>query len=118
MPANQATLDRLEAVLVRLETVAAKLGIGSVPTKGSARLRSVADIQALVERVEAVADKIERQSTPGTEGKYILTLEGGFILLLKITSKEEKRKTVDQQLFFVVVGSGKIVEFYDEVGSL
>ena len=116
MPANQATLGRLEAVLARLETVAAKLGIESVPKKGSAQ--SAADIQALVERLEAVADKIEHQSTPGAAGKYILTLEGGFNLLLKITSKKETRKTVDQQVFFVVLGSGKIVEFYDEVGSL
>ena len=114
MPANQATLDKLEAVLARLETVASKLGIESVPKKGGAQ--SAADIQALVERLEAAADKIEEQSTPGTEGKYILSLEGSSILLLKIKSKKENRKTVDQQVFFVVVGSGKVVEFYDEVG--
>lgn len=65
MPANQATLGRLEAVLARLETVATKLGIEGTPKKGSAH--SAADIQALVERLEAAADKIE-QSTPGAEG--------------------------------------------------
>lgn len=65
MPANQATMGRLEAVLARLETVAAKLGIESTPKKGSAH--SEADIRSLVERLEAAADKIEQQSS-GAEG--------------------------------------------------
>ena len=69
MPANQATVGRLEAVLARLETVAAKLGIESTPKKGSAH--SEADIRSLVERLEAAADKIEQQSS-GAEGKCIL----------------------------------------------
>lgn len=75
MPANQVTLNRLEAVLARLETVAVKLGIDSPAKRGHAQ--SSADIQSLVERLEAAADKIEQQSSGG-------------------------------------VGSGKIVEFYDE----
>ncbi|CAH3018732.1 unnamed protein product [Porites evermanni] len=75
MPANQATLNRLEVVLARLETVAVKLGIDSPAKRG--HTQSSADILSLVERLEAAADKIEEQSSGG-------------------------------------VGSGKIVEFYDE----
>lgn len=72
MPANQATLSRLEAVLARLETVAAKLGIESVPKKGTAH--STADIKLLVERLEAAVEKIEQQRSLGAEGKDILSL--------------------------------------------
>ena len=67
MPANQATLSRLEAVLARLETVATQLGIESVPKKGT--VHTTADIKSLVERLEAAADKIEQQSSQGAEGK-------------------------------------------------
>lgn len=68
MPANQATLNRLEAVLARLETVAVKLGIDSPAKRGHAQ--SSADILSLVERLEAAADKIEQQSSGGV-GKCI-----------------------------------------------
>ena len=63
MPANQATLNRLEAVLARLETVAVKLGIDSPAKRG--HVQSSADILSLVERLEAAADKIEQQSSGG-----------------------------------------------------
>lgn len=57
MPANQATLNKLEAVLVRLELVADKLGQAeSSIQKGG----SQADIQALVERLEKAAGKLEQ----------------------------------------------------------
>ena len=69
MPANQATLNRLEAVLARLETVAVKLGIDSPAKRG--HVQSSADILSLVERLEAAADKIEQQSSGGV-GKSIL----------------------------------------------
>ncbi|KAL9958008.1 hypothetical protein ACROYT_G034969 [Oculina patagonica] len=66
MPANQATLGRLEAVLARLEVVAAKLGVEGSFKKGSSH--SAADIKALVERLETAADKLEQQSALGGEG--------------------------------------------------
>ena len=69
MPANQATLNRLEVVLARLETVAVKLGIDSPAKRG--HVQSSADILSLVERLEAAADKIEQQSSGGV-GKSIL----------------------------------------------
>lgn len=68
MPANQATLNRLEVVLARLETVAVKLGIDSPAKRG--HVQSSADILSLVERLEAAADKIEHQSSGGV-GKCI-----------------------------------------------
>lgn len=68
MPANQATLNRLEVVLARLETVAVKLGIDSPAKRGHAQ--SSADILSLVERLEAAADKIEQQPSGGV-GKCI-----------------------------------------------
>lgn len=69
MPANQATLARLEAVLSRLEVVASKLGVEGSFKKGSSR--SASDIQALVERLENAANKLDQQSASGGEGKYI-----------------------------------------------
>ena len=68
MPANQATLNRLEVVLARLETVAVKLGIDSPAKRG--HVQSSADILSLVERLEAAADKIEQQFSGGV-GKCI-----------------------------------------------
>lgn len=68
MPANQATLNRLEVVLARLETVAVKLGIDSPAKRG--HVQSSADILSLVERLEAAAAKIEQQSSGGV-GKCI-----------------------------------------------
>lgn len=73
MPANEATLVKLEAVLTRLETVAARLGIEGVPKKGTSG-HSRVDIQKLVERLEAAADKIEQQSSPGGGGKRVYFL--------------------------------------------
>lgn len=72
MPANEATLGRLEAVLARLEVVAAKLGVEGSFKKGS--LQSASDIKALVERLEAAADKLEQQSVSGGEGECIFCL--------------------------------------------
>ena len=72
IPVNQATLGRLEAVLARLEVVAAKLGIEGSFKKGS--FQSASDIRALVERLEAAADKLEQQSASGCEGEYIFCL--------------------------------------------
>ena len=69
MTSNQATLNRLEAVLARLETVAAKLGVEIVTKEGS--LQSEADMWSLVRRLEVAADKIEQQSSPGGEGTSI-----------------------------------------------
>lgn len=78
MPANQATLDRLEALLARLEVVAAKLGVEGSFKKGSSQ--SASDIKVLVERLEAAADKLEQQSTSGGEGEYILVLSKVFLI--------------------------------------
>lgn len=78
MPANQATLDRLEALLARLEVVAAKLGVEGCFKKGSSQ--SASDIKVLVERLEAAADKLEQQSTSGGEGEYILVLSKVFLI--------------------------------------
>lgn len=72
MPANQATLGRLEAVLARLEVVAAKLSVEGSSKKGS--LQSASDIKALVERLEAAADKLEQQSVSSGEGECIFCL--------------------------------------------
>lgn len=66
MTSNQATLNRLEAVLARLETVATKLGVEIVTKEGS--LQSEADMWSLVRRLEVAADKIEQQSSPDGEG--------------------------------------------------
>lgn len=88
MPANQATLGRLEAVLARLEVVAAKLGVEGSFKKGSSQ--SASDIKALVERLEAAADKLEQRSASGGEGEYILCLLRfffNFIRKQKITIK-------------------------------
>lgn len=78
MPANQATLDRLEALLARLEVVAAKLDVEGSFKKGSSQ--SASDIKVLVERLEAAADKLEQQSTSGGEGEYILVLSKVFLI--------------------------------------
>lgn len=72
MPANQATLGRLEAVLARLEVVAAKLGVEGSFKKGSSQ--SSSDIKALVARLEAVADKLDQQSASGGEGNCVFCL--------------------------------------------
>lgn len=116
MPANQATLGRLEAVLARLETVATKLGIEGTPKKGSTQ--SAADIQALVGRLEAAADKIE-QSTPGAEGIKMYWISGeSFYIIVKIKNKTRKEENHRLTSLFVVLGSGKTVEFYDEVSLI
>lgn len=63
MPANQATVSKLEAVLARLEVVADKLGATeSSVKKGSAQ----ADIQSLVERLETAAGKLEQMQSAST----------------------------------------------------
>ena len=74
MPSNQATLGRLEAVLARLEVVAAKLGVEGSFKKDSSQTQSASDIKALVDRLEAAADKLEQPSASGGEGKSILCL--------------------------------------------
>ena len=65
MPANQATLSKLEAVLARLELVADKLGLAECSFKKGG---TEADIQALVERLENVAGKLE-QLKSGASGE-------------------------------------------------
>lgn len=65
MPANQATLSKLEAVLARLELVADKLGLVECSIKKGG---TEADIQALVERLENVVGKLE-QLKSGASGK-------------------------------------------------
>ena len=67
MPSSQPTLGRLEASLARLEAVAAKLGIeDSLKKQGE---RSAADLRTLIERLEAVADKLD--DTGRGEGKCL-----------------------------------------------
>lgn len=65
MPANQATLSKLEAVLARLELVADKLGLAECSIKKGG---TEADVQALVERLENVAGKLE-QLKSGASGE-------------------------------------------------
>lgn len=65
MPANQATLSKLEAVLARLELVADKLGLTECSIKKGG---TEADVQALVERLENVAGKLE-QLKSGASGE-------------------------------------------------
>lgn len=65
MPANQATLSKLEAVLARLELVADKLGLAECSIKKG---ETEADVQALVERLENVAGKLE-QLKSGASGE-------------------------------------------------
>ena len=65
MPANQATLSKLEAVLARLELVADKLGLAECSIKKGG---TEADIQALVDRLENVAGKLE-QLKSGASGE-------------------------------------------------
>lgn len=65
MPANQATLSKLEAVLARLELVADKLGLAECSIKKG---RTEADVQTLVERLENVAGKLE-QLKSGASGE-------------------------------------------------
>lgn len=81
MPANQATLGRLEAVLARLEVVAAKLGVEGSFKKGNSQ--SSSDIKALVSRLEAVADKLDQQSASGGEGDCIFFAFGGFLNFIR-----------------------------------
>lgn len=65
MPANQATLSKLEAVLARLELVADKLGRAECSIKKGG---TEADVQTLVERLENVAGKLE-QLKSGASGE-------------------------------------------------
>lgn len=69
MNASQAMFGRLESVLERLEAVATKLGFEILPKKGG-NLENDADMLSLVQRLEIVADKIEKQLSSGGEGTH------------------------------------------------
>lgn len=131
MPANQATLGRLEAVLARLEVVAAKLGVEGSFKKGSSQ--SSSDIKALVARLEAVADKLDQQSASGGEGSgkiveyYDEFLKGKLQSFFKLsdelggdvkTQVDLVKKAFQAMRFFLVKASNTKLPSKNELESM